>query len=414
MATIATTTKPVYRHRQDTGVSCGRACAQMIISSLSQHGSAPTSTIAVDQETLRTRETNKIDIVDWWFTEPDELRDLLAGAPELSLADRNWRVASHSSSNKLLADLILSMAAHHCPAAVATGPNDHWMTLIEVQLTAGRYAFVFLNPLPSALTVGPPGAFKHKYVDPQCGTNQQPLVVVNQGNEVADLSLTIKGRPIPKTITIVSPAGEQQTGQTLPPLSTVGTYTGKATGVTFGPPQLPAAITALAQVLKTSRLAQFRIMAADPVNVVRSNQRAQFRSLTESFDAKPAEQTLMATDLVIRATRLVEDVLRPQMKFVLSSGYSAEARSGFVAAFDSSILGELLHVQITDDEMLINSVARYHGEPLYWTNEPTSHFPPMAMPYFVFRKKRGQPNTLIRLYDDAEGEVMPAQAGSDG
>jgi hypothetical protein len=417
MTTFASTTHPVYRHRQDTGVACGRACAQMIISSLGQAGSVATTLIAVEQETLRTREANRIDIEHWWFTEPDELCALLSSAAELSATDRDWRVAAHPSSDKLLADLILGMQAHGRPAAVTTGANEHWMVLTEVQSNnLGQQVFVFLNPIPSSIPVDTLAgiSFQHQFMDTACGLDQQPMVVVNRGHELADLNLTVKGITPPKKIHIVSPAGEARPGDQLPPPSAVGTYSGKAIGVTFGPPPLAAAINQLAQQLKTTRLSQFRIMAPDPVDLVNSSLRTRFRSLVESFSLAPVRHTLTAPDLTIRATRLIEDLVSGGRKYVLCSGYSDQARAGFVAAFDPSTQGELLHVQITDDQELVNSLARYPGEPLYWTLEPTSHFPPLALPYFVFRKKAGHPGILIRLYDNVEGEVIIAEPEGPG
>jgi hypothetical protein len=404
MTIIASTTNPVHRHQQDTGWSCGRACAQMIISSLKQAGSAANAVIAVEQEMLRTRETNKIDIAFWWYTEPDELHGLLSGAPELVVADRDWRVASHSTADKLLADLILSMQAHGRPAAASTGPTEHWMVLAEVHEESGQYVFVFLNPLPSLLTMTNGAGFQHLYMD-SC-LEEDPCFVANRGNLIADLNLKIKGFTRPETIQVVSPAGEVQPGVQLPPASTVDNYIGKAVGVAFGPPPPAAAVTQLAQTLKASRLAQHRIMAIDPVDTVRDAWRARFQSLAVSFNLTPVNTTLTATDLTLTAIRLVEDVLQTNHRYVLCTGYSNQARSGFIAAFDSSTEGELLHVQITTNKRLITSLARYPADHLYWTNEPTSHFPPMAMPYFVFRRKPGQPDTLVRLYDDAEGRVV--------
>ena len=415
---IATTTKPVYRHQQDTGMACGRACAQMIISSLGQAGSPAATIISVEQETLRTRESNKIDIEYWWFTEPDEFRDLLATAAELSAADHDWRVASHATADKLLADLILAMQAHGRPAAVTTGAVEHWMVLTQVHENSdGRYAFHFFNPLPSPIaansTTGGP-RYQHQFMDAECGTDQQPLIVVNRGSEIADLNLKIKGFTKPKTIKILSPAGEAQAGATLPPPSTVGSYTGKAVGVAFGPAPSTNAVTQLARTLKNARLSPLRMMSANPVDVIQSGLRTQFRLLTESFDLKPLGRTLAAPDLAVTATRQIDDVEQPGVRYVLASGYSEQTRTGFVAAFDASAKGPLLHVQITNDRTLINSLASFPGETLYWTTGPTSHFPPMAMPYFVFRKKPGQPGVLIRLYDDVEGTVIAAQCEGPG
>lgn len=404
MNIITTTTHPVYRHRQDTGVACGRACAQMIISSLSQAGSAANTLIAVGQETLRTREINPIDIELWWFTEPAELRGLLANAPELAAADKDWRVAAHPTADKLLADLILSMQAHGRPAAVTIGANEHWVVLTTVRKEGTHQVFEFLNPLPSDLVHA--GPFQHRYQDADCGLDQQLMVVVNTGNALADLNLKIKGIAKPTTIKVVSPAGEVKKGAKLPPASTVGSLTNKAVGVTFGPKPAVTAINALARELKSSRLQQTRLMAADPVDVVRSGLAAQFRAFTSSFEISPVQRILAAPDLAIQAIRVIQDVQQPNLKYVLASGFSQQAKAGFIAAFDSSVTGELLHVQITRDEALIRSLARAPGETLYWTTAQTSHFPPMAMPYFVFRRKPGQPNTLVRLYDDVEGEVM--------
>lgn len=411
MTIVASTTHPVFRHRQDTGVSCGRACGQMIISSLSQAGSAANALIAVEQETLRTRETNKIDIEHWWFTEPDELCALLQSAPELTPADQNWRVAAHSSANKLLADLILAIQVHGRPAAVTTGTNEHWMVLAEVQKnTLGQQVFVFLNPIPSSLPVDTQAGniFQHQYMDAECGLDQKPMIVVNRGNELADLNLKIGGFTAPKKIHIVSPPGEHRPGAKLPPPSGVGAYTGKAVGVVFGAPPPATAITQLARELKAALLPQLRVMAANPIEVVRVGWQAQLRQLVATFDIKAVQRTLLAADLAMVDTRLVEDLSNPNSTFVLCSGYSNQLKSGFIAAFDPSSQAELLHMQVTDDLKLVNSLKRFPGERTYWTASQTSHFPPLAMPYFVFRRSPGDPALLTRLYDDAEGVVMRA------
>lgn len=407
MTIIASTTQPVFRHRQDQGVSCGRACAQMIISSLGQAGTAGTTSINVEQETLRTRETNKIDIENWWFTEPDELRALLAGAPELTSANQDWRVAVHTTADKLLADLILGMQAHGRPAAVTTGTTEHWVVLTRVQQNAaGQQVFEFYNPLPSPLVHGI--AFQHLYMDALCGLDQEPMVVVNRGSELADLNLKIAGIPKPTTIKILSPPGEHQAGVKLPPASAVGTYSGKAVGVAFGPRPATARITKLAGDLKTTRLSQQRIMASHPVDAVRSNLRLQFLTLTDSFDLTSVKRILGSSDLQIVATRVVEDLADRTQKYVLCTGYSNQGRAGFIAAFDAAAEGSLLHLQITTDVTLIKSLTAFPEEVLYWTLQPTSHFPPMAMPYFVFRRSPGQPDRLIRLYDGVEGSVIRA------
>ena len=80
------TTRTVYEHSQDLGSFCGRACAQMVISSLIQGpapGSLPTpaeeaAEIPVTQEQLRLREDYDFDDTknDSWFTHPDELLKL--------------------------------------------------------------------------------------------------------------------------------------------------------------------------------------------------------------------------------------------------------------------------------------------------------------------------------------------------
>jgi hypothetical protein len=417
MAIIATTTKPVYRHQQDTGRDCGRACAQMIISSLSQAGSSASTIIAVEQEELRQLETNRIDIEHWWFTEPDEFCGLLKTATDLNATDRDWRVASHSTVDKLLADLILSMQAYGRPAAVTTGAIEHWMVLIAVHKDAAdKFVFLLFNPLPSSIAsnvlLGAP-PFQHKFMD-ACGTDQQPLLVVNHGSDIADLNLKIAGFTKPKKAKVVSPAAEVQQGVKLPPPSAVASHSGKAVGVVFGASTPTETLTLLAATLKSSRLNPARLMVSNPVDAVQSALPARFRSLTESFQIKAVQQVLMAPDLAITAIRQVTDLKQPNLKYVLCSGYSHNARHGFVAAFDGSAQADLLHVQITNDMTLIKSLAAFPGEPLFWTTEQTTHFPPMAMPYFVFRAKPGQPGTLVRLYDNAEGEVVIAEPGHRG
>src|SRR4029450_7104332 len=116
---LVTPAQALFRHSQDSGTSCGRACAQMVISSLTQ-GLPAATPIAVTQNALQGREGDPLDNTSTpsWFTHPDELLALLRTAAEFSTADHptEWRVASRPSLKNLLADGGAGMA-RRMPAA---------------------------------------------------------------------------------------------------------------------------------------------------------------------------------------------------------------------------------------------------------------------------------------------------------
>src|SRR5436190_16729848 len=102
--------RALYHHCQDTPTNCGRACSQMIISSLVQSpftGSgitAPASAtpIIVTQDTLKNREPDSADVVRsgerHWYTHPDELLILMRDAPEYTVpGDWSWRIANREN-----------------------------------------------------------------------------------------------------------------------------------------------------------------------------------------------------------------------------------------------------------------------------------------------------------------------------
>src|SRR5262245_26214645 len=108
------TTRPVYEHSQDQSTFCGRACAQMVISSLIQGpptGKSPTPAdemqpIPVTQAELRDREPYAKDVEGTWFTHPDELLGVMTTAPELAGGLSDWRLAVLDDKDALFAEVL--------------------------------------------------------------------------------------------------------------------------------------------------------------------------------------------------------------------------------------------------------------------------------------------------------------------
>src|SRR6185295_16676670 len=131
-----TTTLEVRRHESDdVRYDCGRACAQMIISSLTQgvlSGMAPTplqmaAPVPVGQGTLRSREANQVDVDGFWFTDPDEMVAMMQTAPELvAVGMTNWRLAHCPTKEELLAQVLASLKLG-MPAVLNIRTSDHWV-----------------------------------------------------------------------------------------------------------------------------------------------------------------------------------------------------------------------------------------------------------------------------------------------
>ena len=144
-------TTAVIRHQQDSGLNCGRACAQMLIAHFAQAAAARGSAVAVSQEDLRTREPSPNDDVNKpsWYTHPDELQILLDRAPELQALGTAWNVVARGTFQSLSA-IMLEALVNGMPSAITTGPTDHWMVLIGAGVSDddSLQYLEFLDPLP--------------------------------------------------------------------------------------------------------------------------------------------------------------------------------------------------------------------------------------------------------------------------
>ena len=164
------TNRPVYEHSQDDASFCGRACAQMVISSLIQGpptGTSPTpadeiALIPVTQDELRKREQFIVDDTknESWFTHPDELLHIMKNAPELS-GFSDWRLAVRGDVPSIYVDLIVALQAG-MPAILNVYNNDHWVVIVGVGVddaTSNLNVMIVLDPLPQQTGV------THTYVD---------------------------------------------------------------------------------------------------------------------------------------------------------------------------------------------------------------------------------------------------------
>ncbi len=384
------TNRPVYEHSQDDASFCGRACAQMVISSLIQGpptGTSPTpadeiALIPVTQDELRKREQFIVDDTknESWFTHPDELLHIMKNAPELS-GFSDWRLAVRGDVPSIYVDLIVALQAG-MPAILNVYNNDHWVVIVGVGVddaTSNLNFMIVLDPLPQQTGV------THTYVD---GCRQEGLTYVDGADgpnevELAGLQLKIKNTP--------SPPG-------------LNHYAGKFVALVYGPPF----DRALADKFSKSRRLPvppyvWRPPSPRQTTVALTSVDAMRQALlsrAHSWEIPRLSQLLASPhEHVARIVYDVGDALAP---YNLLSLFSPALGYGVVGAFKVRD-DEPLHFRFTNNRKFAQSLQARPDETLWWTSR---WLPSLKSPYFPFaRQVVGNKYLYKRLFDDYTFEL---------
>jgi hypothetical protein len=388
MLQVFNTDREIYRHSQDTGMNCGRACAQMVISSLLNSpsggsGTAPpaNTTPIIDQNTLRTREPFPVDVVSTtsWYTHPDELLKLLKKAPEFAANStfKNWRVAAHGTLDELLADLVVS-APKGMPAIINVNGWDHWVLVAGLALDNGDLAYLkCLDPFPvNSLT--------HTYVD-ECtvegdGTMWGEPWMPTKG-QLGNLDLEMSNVPPPGTLT---------------------PYGGKFVGILHGAKPRKTDLAKVAKTLAKQGGSNIAV-ALEAESLI-----AQLRDRAYRWNIPELQHLLGAA--VTPQVRLVKDINGSSSSYALLTLYSGQLRYGTVAAF-AAPAWTLMHFALTKNEKLDASLREFTGETLWFTRDRIATTKSTSSPYFPFRLQSSLNNvwTYRRLFDslELESQVPP-------
>ncbi|MEZ5293280.1 MAG: hypothetical protein R2745_19515 [Vicinamibacterales bacterium] len=349
--------KVVYRHASDDQAhDCGRACAQMIISSLVlgvPAPSKPSPTLAakrvpVRQDELHRRETWKNDVPGRWFTHPDELADLLNGNADLQAAGlTGWRVAANDSFDELLKEVAASLKLGF-PAVLNIRASDHWVVVHGVDLHASGYVS-YLRMLDPLLKHTAPAYDKHTYLD-GCATDGTTWwSTINRPASV-----------IAKWDVPVGP---------LPPTN----YAGKCVAVVMGS-EVDDRADWQALRLQLERT-QPGPRGATP------EQRIRHELARVSIELEAPELVELAA--VTPVVRHVHDIDARQRGYTIASWSRAFTRQGMLGIFDLDDQ-RFLQLRLTEDEALIRSIDGDPSELLWWTSRPLET---LFSPYFPFVKK---------------------------
>ena len=381
------TNRTVYEHSQDKGSYCGRACAQMVISSLIQGpptGSLPTpadeaAEIPVTQCELREREDYPNDNTkqDSWFTHPDELLKLMKTAKEFAGSFQDWRLAVCPDQPTLFTEIIQCLQGG-MPAILCVRRGDHWVVIVGVELddaTAEVIRMIVHDPLPQNL-----GDVTHTYVD---SCKQEGLTYVVHAEdpltqaELGKLELELKSAPPPPTL---------------------HNYSGKCVALVYGP----------SWNRELAKLRQIRVLPVPPY-VWRPNAPLSVTVPDATIDAM--RQALVARaqqweitwlrDLLVaqheQVARIVYDVKQQLTPYHLLSLFAPTLGHGVVGVFRLRD-DQPLHFRFTRLRTFGESLKAHPGQPLWWT---VDWLPELSSPYFPFtRQTVNNKSVLRRLYDD--------------
>jgi hypothetical protein len=180
--------KTLKSHRQDHDDDCGRACAQMVIGYV-LHGGGGVAPALVQQDTLKSREQNKLA---GWATDPSELGTLVNDEIGALTATR-WKMVryrsflktlpgslpdpfgpitlvGHASATRALLKDVKVTIDHGSPAVMATGNTDHWIVITGYDVDEFGEMFALYIADPNRVT--PIGStFAHTHVD-ACDTSE--------------------------------------------------------------------------------------------------------------------------------------------------------------------------------------------------------------------------------------------------
>ena len=356
-------TRAVFRHQQDTGTNCGRACVQSVISSITQSppagGTPPASTtpVPVDQPTLQSRELDVKDGTgDVWYTHPDELLALLKTANELAGLPFHkptaWRIGSHAALELLMADVVNSLKKG-VPPIVNIRTIDHWAVVAGAGLDGGVLKYVLLvDPTDT------PSAAPHTYRD-ACsplsnGQVYAPWKVV--ASDLGALSFDVG---------------------TTPPPAGLKNYTGKFVTVAHGSKAKPAVLTAMANAFASAPgwTPSAAIAGMDPLLV-------ELHTRASDWGLVQLQRLLVAHPR--HQVRLVNDIAGGSLQHRLLSLYSDQLQYGLIGVFGATE-PRLAHFRFTTSRMFELSLnATPPAETLWWTRARQLRF---GSPYFPFRRR---------------------------
>jgi hypothetical protein len=366
-------TLQVFRHASDDQAhNCGRACAQSIISSLTQ-GVAGTSTtdaqraqpVPVTQEDLQALESPPIaDSANRWFTHPNELRKILRESPHLvALGHTDWWVAYEEEEKDLLEHVGASLAAGF-PAILNIRSNDHWVLVHGVDVTNGVVSFVrMLDPLNPHEAPGPDD---HTYVD-GCATDGEELW------ETLDLTAKSLGDY------------NLEVGTTEP-----ADYQGKCVAIVYKKPKDLKDKRRLHRLQRTQRRSPG---GATPLERIFE----ELTRISQAYDAP--EVAALLRERREPTIRFVHDIDAKERGYTMSAVFSDELGYGLIGIYDFNDQA-FLHARVTSDRKLVAGLAGDPAEPLWWTRGPLET---LFSPYFPFRRVPDQLQpTYRRLADDFE------------
>ena len=385
-------TLAVFRHASDNArFDCGRACAQSIISSLTQGvpvAQTPTPAekarpvSAATQDQLRQRESYPSDITGGWFSHPDELVEILNKDPGLQLLGHvHWKVGAYGSSGELFENLGLALQRGF-PAILSINEEDHWVTVRGVDRTSGVVSFLYmLDPLNPALS---PGPLLHTYYDGCAGDGTTLWEVLENTTDVID-------------------TWELPIGNTLP-----DQYKGKHVAIIHEPPQPPGGvhpdIRDLLRLRRRMQKLQKRPKGPTPPLRIREElQRVAEETKVDELVSLVAEQS----PLTIRYVHDIEAKLRG---YTIASFYSERLEQGLVGIFDFNDQ-KFRSLRLTGDRQMVTSLAGDSAEPLWWTRHGLET---LFSPYFPFRREKATDGRIVyrRQFDDSAYEPPPPEAES--
>lgn len=379
MVTTHVPTLQVFRHASDDAAhDCGRACAQSIISSLTQGvpaGNITTSSdeaqlVPVTQGELRALESDPTDTPSTWFTHPDELVALLNQSPHLvALGYTDWRVVAVDSRPELLEHIGASLDRGF-PAILNIRPSDHWVLVRSVDRTDGVVSFVrMFDPLRPR---NAPPASAHTYRDGCSADGDIPW-------ETLDLSV---GSLATWSLSVGS----------FPPAN----YAGKYVGIAYGPP--PTRIDDLLAMRRRLCKLQRRPVGSTPPERIRE----EWTRVAVTYGVHELQTILREHREPI--IRYVHDIDAKERGYTIAATFSETLGHGVIGIFDFADQ-TFLHARLTSDRTLIDSLAGDPAEPLWWTRRPLET---LFSPHFPFRRVLGQIQpTYRRLADDFELVVPP-------
>lgn len=377
----------VFRHASDNqAFDCGRACAQSIISSLTQGvpvGKAPTAPekaqpVPETQDALRLRESSPVDVPNTWFTHPDELVHILNSDPRLiALGHTHWKVAAVDEAKAPeLFERIGRTLQRGMPAILNIRTSDHWVTVRGVDYSNSVVTMLYmLDPLNSRNSPGPLG---HTYYDGCAGDGTTIWEVINE--DPADL-LNSWSLPV----------------GTYPPAN----YAGKFVAIVYEPPPFDP-FDVLDVIRIRNRIRRFVKRPKGPTPPLRI--REELRRVAAAI-ADPEFTALAESDAPL-TIRYVHDIDARLRGYTIASLYDERRERGLVGAFDFN--DQLFrHVRLTNDRVLIDSIAGDPAEPLWWTQRPLET---LFSPYFPFQREKAADGriTYRRLLDNTRIDAAEA------